>query len=329
MPITFIVYFSPYLANRSLGTFGGFLAIILSILFGSISYSKVENKYRISKDSEKSSPNARLALVVFLLISLLGSNIMIKGASKEYWGLQKKPTQPTAGWDLDSNCIRMSSENAPPCVYKTPKAVKTVLLIGDSFAAQFSQAIVDSSKESGWNSVVWTMASCNFIIGDEGEGTPESCQNRNDSILNWIHKNNPNVVIVSQYNRSHLPQEELKTAILSLKQLVPTVLVIGNTPVFSDKRFMASPAIFQATYEAPKRVSISSTVNSDQVASNTLLAKLEKSGILTIDLNFLWCDSTHCNRFGRHGWLFLDPTHLSAAGAQLSVPFFENFLRSN
>lgn len=94
MPITFIVYFSPYLANRSLGTFRGFLAIILSILFGSISYSKVEKKCRISKDSEKSSPNARLALVVFLFISLLGSNIMIKGASKEYWGLQKNQPNP-------------------------------------------------------------------------------------------------------------------------------------------------------------------------------------------------------------------------------------------
>jgi peptidoglycan/LPS O-acetylase OafA/YrhL len=328
MPITYIAYFSPYFANSSLGAFGGLLALFLSISFGSISYSKVENRYRINKESTNSSLAARLPLLAFLAFSLLVSSLMIRGASNDYWGIQKKPSQPAVGWELDSNCNRMSGENDPPCVYKSSKAVKTVLLVGDSFAGQLSQALVDASKESNWNSVIWTMPSCNFIIGNETEDVSKSCLIRNNSVLKWIHNNKPDAIIVSQYNRSYLPQDKLKTSILILKNLVPTVLVVGNTPVFPDKLFMASPAIFQSTYSAPKRISISLMNNSDQIASDALLAKLRDLGIPTVDLNFLWCDYSHCNRFGRDGWFFYDPAHLSVAGAQLSVSFFASFLRN-
>ncbi len=329
MPITYLVFFSPYLVDLSLGVLEGFAAILLSILFGSMSYTYVENRYRIGKESNKSSIAARLALVAFLALSILVSSFMVKGASNDYWGIQKKPIQPSVGWESDSNCIRMSGDNGPPCVYRFPGAVKTVLLIGDSFAGHFSQAIVEASKESSWNSVIWTMASCNFIISDETENVTKSCQTRNNYILNWIKKYQPNAVIVSQFNRSHLPQEELKTAILVLKKLVPTVLVVGNTPVFSDERFMASPAIFQSDYNAPKRVLVQTTITSDQITSDAFLAKLRAMNILTIDLNFLWCDAIYCNRFGRGGWFFYDLAHLSVVGAQLSVPYFSNFLRSH
>jgi hypothetical protein len=251
---------------------------------------------------------------------------MVKGSTNEYWGLQKKITQPPVAWNQDKNCDRMSGENSPPCIYKTPGATKTVLLIGDSLAASFSQALIDASKKSNWNSVIWTMASCKFALSDKTGVISNACLKRNGLILSWINEYRPSLVIVSQYNKIQLPQAELKSGLLAIKSLTPNVLVIGNTPMFPDQRYMSYPAIFQNQYKAPKKVLISKMDKRDESISKTFLNEIEVEGIEVANLNYLWCTQEYCNRFGSKGWLFFDVYHLSLFGADMSVPYFTKFL---
>jgi hypothetical protein len=254
---------------------------------------------------------------------------MVRGSNNEYWGLQKKKDQPPVAWNLDGNCSRMSGENDPACIYKTLGANKTVLLIGDSHAAQFSQAIVDAAKKAKWNSVIWTMSSCNFTLGDKNGKINNYCLKRNNSILEWVKEFKPNLVVISQYNRIELPQAEMKSAVMAIKSLVPSVLVVGNTPIFPDERYMAVPALFQSKYDAPKKIQISNMDNTDDIVSNSFLQDIAIKGIEIVNLNSLWCNLDYCNRFDEKGWLFFDTGHLSVFGAEMSVPYFTKFLNSH
>jgi hypothetical protein len=254
---------------------------------------------------------------------------MVRGSNNEYWGLQKKIDQPLAAWNLDGNCSRMSGADSPPCIYKTLGANKTVLLIGDSHAAQFSQAIVEASKKAQWNSVIWTMASCNFILGHKNGKFNNYCLERNNSILKWVKEFKPSLVVISQYNRSELPQAEMKSAVIAIKSLVPSVLVVGNIPIFPDERYMAVPALLQSKYDAPKKIQISNMNSTNDMVSNSFLQEISIKGIEIVKLNSLWCDLDYCNRFDKQGWLYFDTSHLSVRGAAMSVPYFTKFLNSH
>ena len=305
------------------------IAVLLSILLGAVSYSRVENRYRISQRSSITPLSLFKVISTLLTLSLLLSFFMIRGSNNEYWGLQKKIDRPPSAWELDGNCARMSGYSDPPCMYKIPSATKTVLLIGDSHAAQFSQAIIDASKKAHWNSVIWTMGSCNFALSDKTDILSDACLKKNSSILKWINEYQPNLVVISQYFKIGLPQVEMKSAVIVVKSLVQSVLVVGNTPMFPDERYMVSPALFQNQYDAPKKILISKMNKTDDAASNAFLKEIAIKGIEIASLNSLWCNLEYCNRFSRQGWLFSDLSHLSEFGADLSVPYFTKFLISH
>ena len=329
MPLIFIANSSPYFSTIRSNIFVMPITVLLSILFGAISYSNIENRYRIGQRSSKTLSSPLRVISTLMTLSLLLSLFMVKGSTNEYWGLQKKIDQPPVAWNLDGDCSRMSGENDPPCIYKTLGANKTVLLIGDSHAAQFSQAIVEASKKVKWNSVIWTMASCNFILSDKSGKINNSCLKRNNSILKWVKEFKPSLVILSQYNRTELPQAEMKSAVITIKSLVPNLLVVGNTPIFLDERYMASPALLQDQYGAPKQIQISNMNNTNDMVSNSFLQEIAIKGIETVKLNSLWCNLNYCNRFDKQGWLFFDLSHLSVFGAEMSVPYFTKFLNSH
>jgi peptidoglycan/LPS O-acetylase OafA/YrhL len=326
MPFISIAVSSPYLSRFNSNGFFIIIAVFLSIVFGALSYSKVENRYRIRQHSSNNQKSPFRFITLFLILSLLLSAFMIKGSSNLYFGLQEKINHPPVAWELDSNCARMSGEDEPACFYESKGARKTVLLIGDSHAAQFSQAIIDASKRANWNSVIWTMASCNFALTQKSGIISQPCMKRNNSILNWINEYRPDSVIVSQYNRIESPQTEMKSALLLVKSLTPNVLILGNTPIFLDKSYMGSPALFQSQYKPSKKVLHANMDRRNSALSNTFLNDMAKEGLEIANLNSLWCDLRHCHRFSKKDWLFFDATHLSVSGASLSVPFFTTYL---
>jgi peptidoglycan/LPS O-acetylase OafA/YrhL len=332
MPLLYIAKYSPVTQigigeNRIIQST---IAVVASILLGSLSYSKIENRFRNNGKSKAIGLKAISSTLILTLVTPLVFFVsMDRGVKNQYWGLQKKIDQPPVAWNLDGNCSRMSGSDAPPCIYKTRGANKTVLLIGDSHAAQFSPAIVEAAKKAKWNSVIWALPGCYFILSDKNGQINNSCLKRNNSILKWVKEFKPSLIIISQYNRTELPQAEMKSAVITIKSLVPNLLVVGNTPIFLDKRYMASPALLQGQYNAPKQIQISNMDNTNDMVSNSFLQEIAIKGIETVNLNTLWCNLNYCNRFDKQGWLFFDVSHLSVFGAEMSVPYFTKFLNSH
>ena len=264
---------------------------------------------------------------------------MYYGVSHQYWGLDKQALSvPEFAGNLGSDCLT-DKELPKACVYKDFNFSKTVLLFGDSYAAQISQAVADAAKNQKWNSVVWKANGCYILSASRIEedtnksGITSNCIQANHLARNWIDKNKPDLIIISQYTRNTMPLDDIKLALIELQGMASHVLLIENIPVFPDnKTFMISRPISQQLFSSgvafPKFVLESEMDNSNSNASDLLSNWAVDNGIPTIDFRDIFCKSGVCTRFLPNvGWLYKDVDHLSVDGAQLTTSQIESFLK--
>ena len=333
MPLLYLAKYSPVtqIGDGSNRIVQSMVAVVATILLGSISYSQIENRFRVrGASSVIRKKTICISLIMTLITPLTLFVLMDRGASNQYWGLEAKIPQlaPYAG-SLDPECDRIS-EIGPPCIYKIAGATRTVLLIGDSHAAHVSQALIDAAKSKNWNVVVWTHGGCHVQFERSVGYWPVSnnCLKINLEMKDWVNQNKPNAIIVSQFVHSDSSQDVLRNALSTLQLIVPNILLIQNNPIFPDDRdFMVSrPLIMRSPYNPPKTFAISKMQTKDLDASNELGLWARDNGMLTMDFSSLFCDRKICTRYSSAGWLYFDINHFSVAGAALTIPQFESYL---
>jgi peptidoglycan/LPS O-acetylase OafA/YrhL len=351
MPLLYIAKYSPatVIGNSENRTIQSVIAVLLAIILGAWSYTKIENVYRSESKSKKYGPRSILVtgLITFLIPIALFS-IMKEGPENQYWGLDRNSLQPKYAALLDGNCTRDFfytksgglKANHLPCIYTFNGAKKTVLLLGDSHAGMLSQAVVDSAKNQKWNAVIATMGGCNVQYSQSVSGqVSEKCLDFNLQMRKWILKHKPNAIIVSQFVYANslnqkdrrdplVTQIDLKKALLQIRSVTPYILLVENNPMFPDeKEFMVSRALIMRPYKAPMTFPRSQMQVRDKEASNMLAKWAGINDIFTINLESLFCNNNSCSRYSKAGWLYRDDDHLSVAGANLVIPEFEKYLK--
>jgi len=329
MPFLYIAKFSPVtqIGNSENRTISIILAAIVSVIMGSYSYSTIEKKFRIrDKNHSTYQKISLISLIITVLLPLSLFIAMETGLNHNYWGLNKNITRPSYAGDLDLSCAR-DSTNGPPCIYMNVDAKKTVLLIGDSHAGQISQAVVDAASVVNWNAVVWTHAGCHVQFQRTSGAVSENCINMNKQMKKWVLQNRPDVVIVSQVVHSDSNQSDLRNALLILRSIVPNILLIENGIVFPDKEFMVARPLIMTPYKPPKSFLKSKMQNIDKNASDSLANWANNNEISTVSFESIFCTNQVCNRYLNSNWLFRDGSHLSTAGAALTIPELLAFLR--
>ena len=133
LPLIYIAKFSPLVSinkseNRS---FQLAIAVTATIFLGSISYSKIENKFRYPSQKQLSIVKF---VSVFIILPLLVYILIYMGAQNKFWGLDKNVPRPPAAWQIDSKCDRFSM-NGLPCTYTNTGSIKTVLCPGTNSMA--------------------------------------------------------------------------------------------------------------------------------------------------------------------------------------------------
>ena len=331
MPLLYLAKYSPAtqigeFKNRIVQTL---IAVVVSILLGALSYSKIENRFRgrgkSNSNGFKTTP-ATMNLVLVLPLALFG--VMDIGPKQHYWGLDRTiKTPPYAGF-LDPNCER-DSYSGPPCFYTTKGADKTVLLIGDSHAGHISQAVVDAAQSANWNAVVWTHPGCLVQFQRSiPEQIPDHCIDINNSMKDWVEKNKPYAIIVSQFVRSNSSQKDLRDALSTLRSVVPNILLIENNPIFPDENdFMVGRPIVMPAHKPPKSFQQSKMQTVDKNASNLLANWARSKGIFTMSFDSLFCEKGVCSRYSDKGWLYRDDDHFSVVGGELTIPQILAFLK--
>jgi peptidoglycan/LPS O-acetylase OafA/YrhL len=333
MPLIYLARYSPLtdIGNGQNRIIQSVIAVSVSFALGSLIYEKIENRFRENGKLAITRP-WRLAksLALFLILPLLLLVAMDRGSKHQYWGLERETgVHSIFAGSLDVNCKR-DSQTGPPCSYLISGATKTVLLIGDSHAVQISQAVVDSARNQNWNAVVWAHSSCHvqFARSKDWQAT-DSCIAINLQMKQWVAKNRPTAIIISQFVYRDSAQADLRTALIELKTLVPNILMVENNPIFPDARdFGQRRPIVMSRYNPPKVFNKFQMETKDQPASDKLAAWAREHGIHTLNLNSLFCMHNTCHRYSNGEWLYTDDDHLSVFGARLAIPKLEIYLNS-
>jgi len=334
MPLIYVSKYSPFLnlgldRNRTIQTI---IALILTFILGHLSFDFIETRFKFSETKDKTRINLRtisknIAFLILLPTSLFVA--MTYANTNGYWGLNRNIQPPIAAWDLDPECRRMSHQDSP-CLYSTNNSKGTILLIGDSQAAQFSQAVIDAARNQGYDTAVWTQGLCYVQFDREflNQVTNE-CLAQNHQIFNWSVRNKPVSIVVAEQVRADASLKDLIGGLSKMKSSSNNVLLIENIPKFADSAdFMIARPIFMKPYNPPKTFPLSKMETYNIAASKSLAAQAKKIGIKTINFSSIFCDNKYCRRYSGNRWLYHDTGHLSEEGAKLTIPEFESYFRT-
>ena len=304
------------------------LGVFASIFFGALSFSKIENRFRYALIPSYQTAKTKLLTIFLTFVLPITFFLFIDiGRKSNYWMPVKYANSLTEVSTQDSNC-NFRSESEPYCSNGENTLAKRVLLVGDSHANHFAQALGVAAVNQNWTSMLWTQSGCVLQFeSNYGKQVSKDCLEINKRMLSWVAKNKPDLIIVSQYIQKDFSQFELQDALLKLKFYVPDILLIGNNPIFLDDPSNL-PLIFQLLQKVPaKQVPISQMNYRDKEASDELMEWAKSNDISTLNLWPLYCDKAKCVRYLNSEWLYADSHHLTISGASLAIPEFELYLK--
>lgn len=299
--------------------FSGFLyyltGFIATLFLGDLSYKKVERKIGVSGSFKKNIPSKSLITsVLIILLCLVVEN-------KNYFGLVEKVSNVNydgTGKDNKNSFMNLRCKSLSPCeFYNNPNKSIDIILVGDSRAEMYSRIIYELSKINKLNLVIWTSPGCRlFFDGFAREDQFGECLARNNDLLNYLEKNKPSKIIISQavYEDSNL--NIMKEALRILTTISSETFLIQEIPIYRDVEtfLVAKPILY------PKPISSKSVLENNLNNSNRRAQKhfYDYANMLNIELVNPWpvfCKNKVCSRYEDNNWLYSDTGHLSAVGA--------------
>jgi SGNH domain (fused to AT3 domains) len=306
------------------------IAVIASILLGALSYSKIENKYRNKGKTDYlglKTIAASLALTFFIPLTILVSLERSTAFTLKNSGLPVP--NKILPWNWDKECQFFSPQpniNNDPCKYGDFNSGKSILLIGDSHAASISRAIISLGDSNEMNTFVFTFQGCGFVLSDKEFNpsfsypylTPD-CIRHNQSILNFIQKSKPTVVIYANRSSSIMVSPNNSKSRTQYKEMIAKnlkvlmkdnidIIHIGSTPELLPPRTVLQDVLRYRMVFSKIPFEDNSFWKSNRV-TNYYLDTLD-----------IFCLAKVCRNNSFEGWLFQDGDHLSEKGANRLIP---------
>ena len=332
MPLLYLAKYSPVIqiGNIENRIIQSTIAVIASILLGALSYSKIENKYRNKGKTDYlgfKTIAASLAVTLFIPLIILVSLERSTAFTLKNSGLPVP--NKILPWNWDKECQFFSPQpniNNDPCKYGDFNSGKSILLIGDSHAASISRAIISLGDSNEMNTFVFAFQGCGFVLSDKEFNpsfsypylTPD-CIRHNQSILNFIQKSKPTVVIYANRsssimvlpNNSKSRTQYREMIAKNLKVLMKEnidIIHIGSTPELLPSRTVLQGGLRDRMIFSKIPFEENSFWKSNRVANYYL------------DTLDIFCLEKVCRNNSFEGWLFQDGDHLSEIGANKLIP---------
>jgi peptidoglycan/LPS O-acetylase OafA/YrhL len=338
-----------FLHERTRPSLGLSLAVaLLSLVPAAIAFWLVESPIRFSV---RLRPYVRQTVAAAAALSLLlvaMSTLAIRHAdatlaTPRYVALADARVQ-SAIW-ADGCLLELPATQSPPCVYGAPRADTTVVLFGDSHAAQWFPALDSITHRRGWRLVVLTKTACPVpqvvVINGQLARRYTECEAWRRLAMDRIAALRPALVVAAsarsykllvgggqqEWTESSVAAREawragLQHTLLSLTSSAARVVVLEDTPhmPFDVRRCLVKHIEHQEQCAVPVARAV-----------DTTLAAVERSAIrLTpaatyVDLNGSICDSM-CSTMRDGVVRYLDTNHLTVRyAASLAAPLSESF----
>jgi hypothetical protein len=211
-----------------------------------------------------------------------------------------------------------SSTRAVGCMLGDPNGTTTIVVAGDSHAAQWIPAIDKIARDRKWKLVTFTKAACPFTraaVTDKGKPY-EACAKWRDNVLTEIRRLRPELLFTSQSRYSSTPEpamvEGLRSIWAGLNEEGVRVIAIRNTPYLKF-----DPGDCLATNPA-KCV----TARKEVEASNVLaVAAGPLPGVRVVDMNNALCGPETCSAVVGNIIVWRDVHHMTATYALALAPY--------
>jgi len=207
---------------------------------------------------------------------------------------------------------------ATACELGDPNGERTVVVTGDSHAAQWIPALDRIAKDRKWRLVTFTKAACPFsrVTLMDGSKPYQACIEWRENVLVEIRKLKPFLVVTSQSNYGSIPRDTMIQGLRSvwgeLNQLGVGILAIRNTPyvLFDPGDCLgANPA----RCASPRKAGLQEDVFAK--------AAVSMDGVRTVDMNDMICTSDLCPAIVGNIIVWRDNHHMTATYALALAPF--------
>jgi peptidoglycan/LPS O-acetylase OafA/YrhL len=329
MPLIYLLKYSPITNFETFNNFNQILIFAIIVLLGSLMYSKIEIKYRKMDFRTKLYFKHLLVATIIPIVILLSIDRIASRASNY------DPNLPTGSkvlpWAWDQSCNFLSNPNSirsDPCSYGNSKTGKSILLIGDSHAAAVSRAVIALGKNNDMKTFVTTFQGCGFVL-NRNNFSPrydypflkQSCLDHNLSIIDFISRKNPTVIILVQHSSSIMVEpnnsqsrfqynDMVLNSLLELKKVKNNVILVGSGPEYIDQNTWV-----QKIFGVRKNIYSNIPFEDNVYWKNATL-----NVFYYLDTLRIFCPKNVCSNKSDKGWLFQDRDHLSELGASLLIP---------
>ena len=236
---------STYFA-RPLAIYERILAIIATIILADLTHRFIEEPFR----KHKTEPTLvfKRSGVITLVSVLIGTAIIFSSSDKiDVSGingavsLAQIKARPLV---YDDGChANYAQTKSDKCEYADTKSDKTMVLYGDSHAAQWFPALVEIASRSGYRLISFTKSACpsvDTVRLDQGGFKMSRCKQWRINTIKRIQEINPDVLIMSSFqyfaqpprftDREQWWNDGQRKLLTEVKNISPHLIYITDTP---------------------------------------------------------------------------------------------------
>ena len=332
-PILLLPLTGPLTAMRS-----RVLGVVVSFVLAWVTYHMIENRVRFSP---LLAPSAVRSIALGLCLSLAGAGgaIALKGMARAALASPEQSRYVKVRDDLPSvyrdGCHQsVRKEAVPKCVYGDPAGQRTMVLFGDSHAAQWFPAFEQIARERRWRLISLTKSACPSVwvtpYRPELGRRYDECERWRTTALQRIAAERPAlVVLANQSEHVQILQRQaggkasrgiepaqwrdgMRDTLVRLRRFAGDVVILRDTP---SPGFDVPTCMSKATWRGDNAVTRCSF---DRVkALNGNVFELERQAaqgldrVSVIDLSDQLCGQTTCPPLLSGGLAYRDDHHLS------------------
>ena len=236
---------STYFA-RPLAIYERILAIIATIILADLTHRFIEEPFR----KHKTEPTLvfKRSGVITLVSVLIGTAIIFSSSDKiDVSGingavsLAQIKARPLV---YDDGChANYAQTKSDECIYADTKSDKTMVLYGDSHAAQWFPALVEIASRSGYRLISLTKSACpsvDTVRLDQGGFKMSRCKQWRINTIKRIQEINPDLLIMSSFQYFAQPprftdrekwwNDGQRKLLTEVKNISPHLIYITDTP---------------------------------------------------------------------------------------------------
>ena len=327
------------------------LAAVLSLVPAVLSYRLVEDPIR--RRPLVSMRRVALLAAACMVLPVIGSFVLMAGTSRLVSSDAVVPfvRHVDSAEGCDSR-IPLDERPQDSCLWTVDDPQGEILLVGDSNAGQFTEAVLASAEELRMNVRVATFSSCPmidlrlFLDGDENH----NCHKFVHGALDWMRANPSTLVIVASASDGYIEGERFALAsgasdapasdpaakaaiwesalvdtLRAIRETGAMALVVHPIPKiwFEWRPRLAAPARLLLGPEGfAASVSRDEAVVRRSRALDAERGAAASSQAATADFFERLCPAARCWTYRDGRWLYRDQGHITVAGAVLLTPEF-------